>query len=141
MNLKNAKSYFSEHLSIGDYYGEKARVQGEWFGQGATRLGLTGPVAADEFLALCENEHPRTGGLLTQRRDRLRRVFYDFTFSPPKSVSVAALVAADKRIVAAHAKAVKTALSELELRERSFAWGKTQFRSADRKLRGRVVSA
>jgi conjugative relaxase-like TrwC/TraI family protein len=114
MNLKNAKSYFSEHLSIGDYYGEKARVQGEWFGQGATRLRLAGPVAADEFLALCENERPRSRGLLTQRRDRLRRVFYDFTFSPPKSVSVAALVAADKRIVAAHAKAVKMALSELE---------------------------
>jgi len=113
-NLKNAKSYFAEHLSIGDYYGENARVLGEWFGQGASRLELASTVAPNDFLALCENEHPQTRQLLTQRRDRVRRVFYDFTFSPAKSVSVAALVAADKRIVAAHANAVKIALAELE---------------------------
>ena len=113
-NLKNAKSYFAEHLSVGDYYGENARVQGEWLGEGAVKLGLIGKVAADDFLALCENEHPKTRERLTQRRDAVRRVFYDFTFSPPKSVSVAALVAADKRIAVAHAKAVKIALGELE---------------------------
>jgi len=42
MNLKNAKSYFAEDLSIADYYGENARVQGEWLGKGAARLGLIG---------------------------------------------------------------------------------------------------
>ena len=110
MNLKNAKSYFAEHLSIGDYYGENARIQGEWLGEGAAKLGLAGVVAADEFLALCENQHPKSRKRLTQRRDAVRRVFYDFTFSPPKSVSVAALVGADERIMAAHAKAVKVAL-------------------------------
>ena len=39
-----------------------------------------------------------------------RRVFYDFTFSPPKSVSVAALVGHDQRIVEAHEQAVKVAV-------------------------------
>jgi conjugative relaxase-like TrwC/TraI family protein len=43
-----------------------------------------------------------------------RRVFYDFTFSSPKSVSIAALVGGDQRIVAAHNEAVKIALKELE---------------------------
>ncbi|MFZ3374884.1 MAG: MobF family relaxase, partial [Chthoniobacterales bacterium] len=43
-----------------------------------------------------------------------RRVFYDFTFSPPKSVSIAALVGRDQRIVTAHNDAVKVALQELE---------------------------
>ena len=113
-NLKNAKSYFAEHLSVGDYYGENSRVQGEWLGKGATALGLTGTVLEDQFLALCENRNPQTGGRLTPRQNALRRVFYDFTFSPPKSVSVAALVADDERIVVAHAKAVKIALHELE---------------------------
>ena len=59
LNLKNAKSYFAEHLSIGDYYGENARIQGEWLGEGAAKLGLAGVVAADDFLALCENQHPK----------------------------------------------------------------------------------
>ena len=43
-----------------------------------------------------------------------RRIFYDFTFSPPKSVSVAALAGADERILEAHAQAVRSALREFE---------------------------
>ena len=123
-NLKNAKGYFEEHLSVGDYYSENERVSGEWAGEGATMLGLAGAVTRDEFLALCDNLHPKSGERLTQRRNTIRRaedreaanrrVFYDFTISPPKSVSVAALVGGDKRIAAAHTEAVKIALAELE---------------------------
>lgn len=123
-NLKNAKGYFEEHLSVGDYYAENERVQGEWIGEGATLLGLSGHVKRDQFLALCENLHPGSGEQLTQRRNTVRnkgeaevanrRIFYDFTFSPPKSVSVAALVRGDERIVSAHESAVKVALAELE---------------------------
>jgi len=125
-NLKNAKGYFEEHLRVGDYYAENERVQGEWIGAGAARLGLEGKVDKDDFLALCENKHPTSGHRLTQRRNSVRRngsdegemanrrVFYDFTFSPPKSVSIAAFVADDTRIAAAHAGAVKVALLELE---------------------------
>ena len=113
-----------EHLSVGDYYAENERVQGEWVGEGAALLGLSGKVMRDEFLALCENQHPKSGEQLTQRRNTVRRdgadevanrrVFYDFTFSPPKSVSIAALIGDDQRIVSAHADAVKIALNELE---------------------------
>jgi conjugative relaxase-like TrwC/TraI family protein len=123
-NLKNAKGYFEEHLSVGDYYAEGQRVQGEWFGEGAALLGLNGKVTRDQFLALCENQHPASGDLLTQRQNTTRqdgagevanrRVFYDFTFSPPKSVSIAALVGGDERIVVAHNDAVRIALKELE---------------------------
>ena len=71
-------------------------------GSGAERLGLSGKVGAEDFLRLCENQHPATGETLTQRLNTMRmdeagenaanrRIFYDFTFSPPKSVSVAAL--------------------------------------------------
>ena len=123
-NLKNAKGYFEEHLSVGDYYAENERVRGEWLGKGAELLGLSGTVTRDQFLALCENQHPASHELLTQRRNTTRkdiagevanrRVFYDFTFSPPKSVSIAALVGGDQRIVTAHNEAVKVALKELE---------------------------
>jgi conjugative relaxase-like TrwC/TraI family protein len=44
-----------------------------------------------------------------------RRIFYDFTFSPPKSVSIQALAADDKRLVEAHNRAVQMAVRELEL--------------------------
>lgn len=42
-----------------------------------------------------------------------RRVFYDFTISSPKSVSVVALLQ-DVRIFSAHDQAVKIAMAELE---------------------------
>ena len=125
-NLANAKGYFEEHLCAGDYYAENSRVQGVWMGAGAALLGLEGHVMRETFLSLCENRHPGSGKRLTQRHkttriDKLlggettnRRVFFDFTISPPKSVSIAALVADDKRIVAAHRDAVNAAVAELE---------------------------
>jgi conjugative relaxase-like TrwC/TraI family protein len=123
-NLKNAKEYFEEHLCIGDYYNEGQRVSGEWLGAGAERLGLSGKVHADEFLRLCDNQHPVTGEILTQRLNTTRaedgrstanrRIFYDFTFSPPKSVSVVALAGEDGRILEAHERAVRVALREFE---------------------------
>jgi conjugative relaxase-like TrwC/TraI family protein len=123
-NLKNAKEYFEEHLCVGDYYDEGQRVAGEWIGLGAEQLGLSGKVHAEDFLRLCENQHPATGGKLTPelKTTRLengkkvadRRIFYDFTFSPPKSVSIAGLIGKDERILKAHARAVKSALHEFE---------------------------
>lgn len=128
-NLKNAKTYFEEHLAVGDYYTESNRVLGEWIGIGAEALGLTGVVEQKEFVRLCENAHPQTGAQLTARLNHTRkenagtseeheaanrRVFFDFTFSPPKSVSIAALVGGDERIVEAHQEAVKIAARELE---------------------------
>jgi conjugative relaxase-like TrwC/TraI family protein len=43
-----------------------------------------------------------------------RRVFYDFTFSPPKSVSIQALIADDKRLLESHSRAVRIAVNELQ---------------------------
>jgi conjugative relaxase-like TrwC/TraI family protein len=123
-SLTNAKDYFTEHLCVGDYYEEGQRVAGQWFGLGAERLGLVGKVQAEDFLRLCENQHPSTGETLTQRLKGIRtesgqvtanrRIFYDFTFSPPKSVSLAAFLGNDARILAAHSRAVRSALSEFE---------------------------
>jgi conjugative relaxase-like TrwC/TraI family protein len=91
---------------------------------GAQRLGLAGRVRAEDFLRLCENQHPATGDTLTQRLNTTRvaagkdaanrRIFYDFTFSPPKSVSLVGFLGGDTRVLEAHARAVKTALREFE---------------------------
>jgi conjugative relaxase-like TrwC/TraI family protein len=123
-NLKNAEDYFKEHLCVGDYYDEGQRVSGEWIGLGAEKLGLAGKVRAEEFLRLCENQHPSSGETLTQRLNTTRtesgqstanrRIFFDFTFSPPKSVSLAAFLGKDERILQAHARAVRSALREFE---------------------------
>jgi len=126
-NLNNAKKYFKEHLQLGDYYSQEQAVAGQWIGIGAEKLGLTGRVKEDQFLKLCNNQNPQTDELLTQRMkttrwdsDKManvanRRIFYDFTFSPPKSVSIQALAADDKRLVEAHNRAVQVAVRELEL--------------------------
>jgi conjugative relaxase-like TrwC/TraI family protein len=122
--IQNAREYFEEHLCVGDYYDEGQRVAGEWFGLGAERLGLSGKVRADDFLRLCENQHPVSGDTLTARLNTTRteggddvanrRIFYDFTFSPPKSVSIAAFLAKDTRILESHGRAVRSALREFE---------------------------
>jgi len=123
-NLNNAEEYFREHLCVGDYYNEGQRVDGEWLGKGAEHLGLSGNIRADGFLRLCENQRPDSGEPLTQRLNTTRtengrnvanrRIFYDFTFSPPKSVSLAGFIGGDERIVQAHGRAVKSAMREFE---------------------------
>ncbi len=99
-SVGDAKKYFREHLCVGDYYTEGRQVPGHWFGKGAEDLGLSGLTTEAEFVRLCDNLHPQTGRKLTQRKKTTRteigpdgseheaanrRVFYDFTFSPPKS--------------------------------------------------------
>jgi conjugative relaxase-like TrwC/TraI family protein len=122
-SLSNAKRYFREHLCTGDYYSEGQQVKGEWFGVGAEKLGFNGAVRESDFLALCEGQHPETGRRLGQRINTVRReagrlaanrrIFFDFTIAPPKSVSVVALYQ-DERIVALHNRAVRSAMAELE---------------------------
>ncbi len=147
-SLGNARSYFAEHLAVGDYYAEGQTVAGLWFGRGCERLALAGRVGESEFLRLCDNQHPSTAEPLTARLNTVRasdssttanrRIFFDFTFSPPKSVSIAALVGGDDRIVAAHAQAVHSALSEFE----SFAATRIRVHGADtNRSTGNLVSA
>ena len=119
-NLGSAKSYFREHLNTGDYYHAGATTPGRWHGLGAESLGLSDKVSEADFLNLCAGNKP-DGTKLTKRLNTVRegdvanrRVFFDFTVCPPKSVSVAALVHGDDRIKQAHARAVSIAAKELE---------------------------
>ena len=123
-NLRNARQYFREHLSSGDYYSQGMTVAGNWLGRGAETLELRGPVEEAAFLALCDGRNPATGQKLGQRMNTVRqgtgvdpvanrRIFFDFTIAPPKSVSVVALYQ-DDRILDLHNQAVRNTMFELE---------------------------
>ena len=115
-NLADAESYFDEHLAQNDYYAAGEIRPGQWIGAGAERLGLKNVVTREQFQALCENHNPETSERLTQRQQKedKRRVFYDFTCSAPKSVSVLAMTLDDDRLVTAHEEATRIAFRELE---------------------------
>ncbi|AWI09657.1 conjugative relaxase-like TrwC/TraI family protein [Ereboglobus sp. PH5-10] len=123
LNLANALGYFREHLAVGDYYMDGHVVAGQWRGIAASMLDLEGVVTEEKFLSMCQGIHPDTGQRLTMRHNTTRRdgehtvsnrrVFYDFTISPPKSVSVVALYQ-DARIIALHDHATRVMMDELE---------------------------
>ena len=97
-----------------------------WAGKGAEELGLKGPLDADTFRAVLEGKVPdgsdaRIGsgaGTRLGRRGKDGEITHrpgrDLTFSAPKSVSLAALVGGDRRIVEAHDRAVAATLAWVE---------------------------
>lgn len=104
----------ASYYEADDYYAEGGFAPSEWFGEGAEALGLSGEVDRVEFAELLEG---RVAGqqLGTTRDGRIEhRPGWDITFSAPKSVSILAEVAGDKRLIAAHAAAVKAALGHVE---------------------------
>ena len=94
------------------------REASAWLGGGARALGLSGPVDPDTFRAVLEGKLPDGSGKKLGRLDRdgnrIHRPGRDLTFSAPKSVSLAALVGGDERIVDAHDRAVRRALGWVE---------------------------
>lgn len=122
LSLSNLKAAQAEtYYQADDYYTNEASGAAEftpqWFGRGATALGLSGDVSGDDFKSLLHG-YGLDGQALFQRQVDVekRRGATDYTFSAPKSVSVAALVQQDERVLQAHHQAVKTALSVLEER-------------------------
>ena len=94
------------------------RAASAWAGRGAAELGLEGPVDPDIFRAVLEGELPDGSGKRLGRRigggGIEHRPGRDLTFSAPKSVSLAALVGGDERIVEAHDRAAGRALAWFE---------------------------
>ncbi len=113
--IRSGKNYLSRHLVKNDYWseGEKA-IQGEWIGQAAERLGLSGPVEAKAFDALRQNRHRHTGERLTARDRQKRAALFDIQLSAPKDVSVLAMVGGDGRIRKAFLGSVQTTLQEMK---------------------------
>ncbi len=110
-NSAQASSYYEAD----DYYAEDGAAPSRWQGSGAARLGLEGEVDPDRFRQLLDGVLPDGAMLGAKREDgRQHRPGWDLTFSAPKSVSVMALVAGDRRLDEAHAAAVEAALAFTE---------------------------
>ncbi len=94
------------------------REASAWFGKGAEELGLSGPVDPDTFRAILEGKVPDGSGTELGKRGKdggiTHRPGRDLTFSAPKSVSIAALVGGDARIVDVHDRAVQATLAWVE---------------------------
>ena len=127
-----------------DYYTQgdpDLQSDSQWQGNGAAQLGLTGAVDKATFQQLLHGQTPDGKSLHSKRiNPENHRAATDYTFSAPKSVSIAALIQKDKRVIKAHDEAVKTALDVLENR-----YAQTRVRRGpgirEKVLTGNVIAA
>lgn len=130
LNSKQAQTYHQMEFtsSTQSYYKQNGAVAGEWQGQLASKMGLSGAVSPEQFTRLTDGQHPVTGEQMVKLRTAQEyknadgtitkavehRAGWDGTFSAPKSVSLTALVGGDERVRQAHSEAVTAAVAELE---------------------------
>ncbi len=107
-----------ERDTAGDIQSDiKIKSDSQWQGHGAIALGLTGEVDKNIFQQLLHGQSPAGKPLHSKAiKADTHRAATDYTLSAPKSVSIAALIQKDKRVINAHDIAVKTALTVLESR-------------------------
>ena len=97
-----------------DYYAEGGMAPSEWFGEAAEKLGLSDEVDREQFAELLEGRIAEQQLGTTRDGKVEHRPGWDITLSAPKSVSIMAEVAGDKRLIKAHGAAVKVALAHVE---------------------------
>ena len=116
VSAAQAENYYEKD----DYYTQgdpDLESDTKWHGQGAQTLHLEGPVDKQQFQQLLHGQTLEGKSLHSRAIDPSNhRAATDYTFSAPKSVSIAALIQKDKRVIAAHDQAVTTALTVLESR-------------------------
>ena len=108
-----------------DYAQENYYTQGEsftnaeWLGKAASVQGLRGQIQEQDFLNAYSSLDPEGNPLRKQQKykkssHRYNRPGTDVTLSAPKSVSVAALVYQDQKILEAHKAAVRATMKYVE---------------------------
>jgi conjugative relaxase-like TrwC/TraI family protein len=114
VSVNQAENYYAKD----DYYtGAVGSSAGQWLGQGAIALNLPVIVQPEHFKALLSGQDLQGQPLHAKRIDaQNHRAGTDYTLSAPKSVSIAALVQRDQRVMMAHDRAVETALTVMEQR-------------------------
>ena len=114
LSALSSASQAASYYEADDYFAEGGDAPSEWQGSGAQSLNLSGPVDREQFIKLLEGKV--AGQELGTMRDGAweHRPGWDLTFSAPKSVSMMAEVVGDRRLVAAHERAVRTALGLAE---------------------------
>jgi conjugative relaxase-like TrwC/TraI family protein len=128
--------YYFGKAGAGDLDGAAQPVDGStpltWGGRGAARLGLEGRATLPDFQAVMGGRNPDPDGPALSVKDRRaregqgpmpgeeangraeHRAGLDLTFSAPKSVSLAALVGGDERLLEAHAAAVGVVMGYID---------------------------
>jgi len=116
VSAAQAENYYEKD----DYYTQgdpDLQSDSQWQGNGAEKLGLEGAVDKATFQQLLHGQTPDGKSLHSKRiNPENHRAATDYTFSAPKSVSIASLIQKDKRVIQAHDEAVKIALQVLESR-------------------------
>ena len=89
---KGQESYYLEKVAEGaeDYYSGEGEEAGQWLGDAAAELGLSGEVEPDQLVAMLTGMNPATGEPLGLRAVAGGGAVpgFDLTFSAPKSVSL-----------------------------------------------------
>ena len=113
--------YYLEKVAEGaeDYYSGEGEVAGQWMGDAAAELGLSGEVEADQLTGMLTGHDPASGEPLGLRAVGGRGPVpgFDLTFSAPKSVSLLWGLGGPSRASrssAAHRAAVEAALGYLQ---------------------------
>lgn len=107
-SASGSANYFAKD----DYYTlEGSSEISSWGGQGAEAIGLSGEVSKDAFEGALKGILP-DGEAVAQVQNR--RNGFDLTFSMPKSASVMAYVAGDKRVLDANMAAVRQTMAWVE---------------------------
>ena len=102
----------STYYEVDDYYAGDDLLPSAWQGAGADALGLSGEVERAPFRTLLDGKISDAQQLGTSRSGVVdHRPGWDVTMSAPKSVSIMAEVAGDRRLIDAHDKAVTAALA------------------------------
>ncbi len=119
---KGQERYYLDKVAEGaeDYYSGEGEVAGEWIGDAAEELGLSGEVEADQLTAMLTGRNPVDGEPLVGMRGVPANGAvpgFDLTFSAPKSVSLLWALGGPVtalEVKAAHREAVEAALDYMQ---------------------------
>ena len=115
--------YYLEQVADGaeDYYSGEGEAPGQWKGDAASELGISGEVGPDQLRAMLIGHHPETDEPLTaslgSNRSQGPVPGFDLTFSAPKSVSLTWALGSPETqaaVLDAHRRSIDAALGYLE---------------------------
>jgi conjugative relaxase-like TrwC/TraI family protein len=113
--------YYTEKVAEGaeDYYSGEGEAQGEWMGDAAEELGLTGEVEPEQLTAMLTGNDSATGEPLGLRAVGGKGPIpgFDLTLSAPKSVSLTWALGGPEvaaQVSAAHTASVEAAFSYMQ---------------------------
>jgi conjugative relaxase-like TrwC/TraI family protein len=118
---KGQESYYLEKVAEGaeDYYSGEGEEAGQWLGDAAAELGLSGEIEPDQLVAMLTGMNPATGEPLGLRAVAGNGAVpgFDLTFSAPKSVSLSWALGGSEvavEVKAAHQRSVEVALGYMQ---------------------------